>query len=205
MLQLPSGDFEGYIFDCDGTLADSMPVHYHAWAEAFKAHGATFDFTWDLFYSMAGMGLADSVHALNDKFGTTLDPHEVVKTQMDKLDEFHHEVTPIDDVVAVARQVIADGRHVSVSSGGVYRHVHETLHVIGAHEMFPVIITREDYRESKPAPDCFLLAAERMGVPYEQCIVFEDSLLGIEAAKRAGMASVFIDPAVYSKGATQYG
>ncbi len=200
MLSIPSGDFEGYIFDCDGTLADSMPVHFHAWLEAFKAHKAKFTFDWELFYAMAGTGLEDSVHILNKRYGDTLDPIEVVKTQMDKLDALHHEITPIEEVVAIARQAKAAGKHVSVSSGGTYRHVHESLDVIGLGSFFPVVITREDYERSKPAPDCFTLAAERMGVPANKCLVFEDSKLGIKAADDAGMASVFIEPTLYSKG-----
>jgi beta-phosphoglucomutase-like phosphatase (HAD superfamily) len=201
MLKIPSGDFQGVIFDCDGTLADSMPVHYRAWVEAFKLHHAKFEFPWDLFYSMAGTGLEDSVVMLNERFGDTLDPKATVKTQMDRLDQLHATVTPIVEVVGLAREYAAEGKKVSVSSGGTYRHVHETLRQIGVHELFPVIITREDYAHSKPAPDCFLLAAERMGVPPETCLVFEDSLLGIEGAKRAGMASVYVQPEIYSKGA----
>ncbi len=201
MLKIPPGDFDGAIFDCDGTLADSMPVHYHAWVKAFKAHGAKFDFPWDLFYSMAGTGLEDSVIQLNARFKDRLDPKAVVKTQMEMLDQLHHEVTPIVEVVELARHYAETGKKVSVSSGGTYRHVHETLHNIGVHDLFPVIITREDYAHSKPAPDCFLLAAERMGVKPESCLVFEDSHLGIAAAESAGMASVYVQPEAYSKGA----
>ncbi|QYY36378.1 HAD family phosphatase [Ruficoccus sp. ZRK36] len=200
MLKIPAGDFQGAIFDCDGTLADSMPVHYQAWVEAFKAHHAKFDFTWELFYSMAGTGLEDSVVQLNERFGDTLDPHATVKTQMEMLDHLHHKITPIVEVIEIARQYAAEGKKISVSSGGTYRHVHETLQQAGVHELFPVIITREDYTHSKPAPDCFLLAAERMGVPPESCVVFEDSLLGIESANRANMASVYVQPEIYSKG-----
>ena len=73
MLKIPSGDFQGVIFDCDGTLADSMPVHYRAWVEAFKLHHAKFDFPWELFYSMAGTGLEDAVVMLNGRFRDPLD------------------------------------------------------------------------------------------------------------------------------------
>ncbi|MEM9227316.1 MAG: HAD family phosphatase [Verrucomicrobiota bacterium] len=200
MLQLPPGNFEGYIFDCDGTLADSMPVHFHAWYNAFKAHGAKFEFTWEILYDLAGTGLQDSVTILNQRHDDVLDPDEVVKTQMDELDKLHHEITPIEPVVQITREAIAAGKHVSVSSGGGYRHVHESLKIIGVHDLFPVIITREDYKNSKPAPDCFYLAAERMGVAPKKCVVFEDSKLGIQGAEGAGMATVYIDPMVYTRG-----
>ncbi|MBC2594592.1 HAD family phosphatase [Ruficoccus amylovorans] len=200
MLKIPPGDFLGAIFDCDGTLADSMPVHYRAWVEAFKAHHAKFDFTWEIFYSMAGTGLEDSVVQLNQRFNDTLDPAAAVRSQMEILDRLHHEVTPIVEVVEIARHYAQAGKKVSVSSGGTYRHVHETLRQIGVHDLFPVIITREDYARSKPAPDCFLLAAERMGVPPSACLVFEDSHLGIAAADAAGMASVYVEPETYSRG-----
>ena len=201
MLDIPEGDFQGFIFDCDGTLADSMPVHYRAWVEAFKKHGAKFEFPWQLFYSMAGTGLEDSVVILNERFSDTLDPAATVKTQMEILDSLQDQVTPITEVISLAQRYAAEGKKVSVSSGGTCRHVHATLRQIGVHDLFPIIISREDYARSKPAPDCFLLAAARMGVEPRDCLVFEDSKLGIAAAKDAGMASVYVHPETYSRGA----
>ena len=104
-----------------------------------------------------------------------------------------HTLKPINPVVDIARTASAEIA-VSVASGGSRHHVHETLKVIGVLHLFEVVVTQEDVSNSKPAPDLFLLAAEKMGIEPEKCLVFEDSHLGIEAAKQAGMQSVYIEP-----------
>ncbi len=197
MIDLPKGNHLAYIFDCDGTLADSMPAHYRAWKHAFESHGAVFDFTWELFYQQAGVGMHDSVINLNQQFNDTLEPDAVIETYNDKMLEEHDTVGPIEPVLLLARR-LAQKYPVAVASGGSREHVTKTLRLIDALELFPVIITKEDVVNSKPAPDTFLLAAEKLGVEPERCLVFEDSQLGLEAARRAGMDSVFIDPEEHS-------
>jgi HAD superfamily hydrolase (TIGR01509 family) len=186
-------EYGGYIFDCDGTLADSMVVHHRAWLAALAAHGATFDFHWQLFTSRAGMTLPNTVRELNAQFGLALDPESVTTSQRQEYERFLPTVQPIPDVVALARRV-SESRPVSVASGGERQVVRRTLELIGLGQTFPVVITAEDVTHGKPAPDMFLLAAERMGVLAAECVVFEDSVLGLEAAKRAGMASVLVRP-----------
>ena len=190
----PSRDYAGYIFDCDGTLADSMVVHHRAWLAALAAHGATFDFHWELFTSRAGMTLPSTVRELNAQFGLALDPEGVTTSQRREYERFLPTVQPIAEVVALARRVAEEARAVSVASGGERHIVQRTLELIGLGETFPVVIAAEDVRFGKPAPDMFLLAAERMRVNPRDCVVFEDSMLGLEAAKRAGMASVLVRP-----------
>jgi HAD superfamily hydrolase (TIGR01509 family) len=185
-----SRDYGGYIFDCDGTLADSMVVHHRAWLAALRAHGATFDFDWELFISRAGMTLPNTVR---EQFGLALDPGGVTTSQRVEYERFLSTVQPIREVVELALRVAAS-RPVSVASGGERKVVQRTLELIGLGQTFPVVITAEDVTHGKPAPDMFLLAAERMGVAPADCVVFEDSVLGIEAAKRAGMASVLVRP-----------
>ena len=194
---IPAGDHAGYIFDCDGTLADSMPLHFRAWSHAYETHGASFAFTWELFYSMAGTGLHDTVQILNQRYGESLDPVAVVDTQMARVEEQHHTLKPIRPVVGLAR-MLAQTHPIAVASGGVREHVHRSLEIVGIADLFSVVVTQEDVANSKPAPDSFLLAAERMGVNPPECIVFEDSSLGLEAAERAGMRAVYIDPEIYS-------
>jgi HAD superfamily hydrolase (TIGR01509 family) len=186
-------EYGGYIFDCDGTLADSMVVHHRAWLAALAAHGATFDFDWELFTSRAGMTLPNTVRELNAQFGLALDAEGVTTSQRQEYERFLPTVQPIADVVALARRVSAS-RPVSVASGGEKQIVRQTLELIGLGQTFPVVVTAEDVTHGKPAPDMFLLAAERMGVPAAECVVFEDSVLGLEAAKRAGMATVLVRP-----------
>lgn len=198
-LLLPEGRFAGYIFDCDGTLADSMPPHFMAWRKAFEEHDANFDFTWELFYTLAGTGLHESVRLLNRRFRDTLDPDAVVRTQSRYLDETFQYMRPIEPVVQLARE-LAQKHPVAVASGGGREHVMATLKAIGLEHFFRVIVTQEDVARSKPAPDAFLKAAELMGVPPEQCLVFEDSKLGLQAAETAGMRWVYVEPEHYSAG-----
>jgi len=199
MLQLPSGNFAGYIFDCDGTLADSMPIHFRAWRNAFETHRASFDFDWKLFYSLAGIGHRDSVLLLNERFGDRLDPAAVAGTQAATLDTLFAEVGPIEPVVALARS-LAKTHPVSVGSGSSRLHVLAALDAIGLGGFFEHIVSKDDVTRSKPDPETFLKCAEQMGVPAEQCLVFEDGELGLEAARRAGMATVFVDPELYGGG-----
>jgi beta-phosphoglucomutase-like phosphatase (HAD superfamily) len=186
-------EYGGYIFDCDGTLADSMVVHHRAWLAALAEHGASIDFHWELFTSRAGMTLPNTVRELNAQFGLTLDPARVTSSQRREYERFLPTVQPILEVVQLAKRVAAT-RPVSVASGGERQIVQRTLELIGLGQTFSVVVAAEDVTHGKPAPDMFLLAAERMGVPPHQCVVFEDSVLGLEAAKRAGMASVLVRP-----------
>jgi HAD superfamily hydrolase (TIGR01509 family) len=186
-------DYAGYIFDCDGTLADSMVVHYRAWLAALKAHGATFDFDWNLFTSRAGMSTPNTVRELNQQFGLALDAEAVSLAQRVEYERFLETVQPVAEVVELARRVAATSA-VSVASGSERKVVLRTLELIGLGQTFSIVVTPEDVLHGKPAPDMFLLAAERMGVPARDCVVFEDSVLGLEAAKRAGMASVLVRP-----------
>lgn len=186
-------DFDGYIFDCDGTLADSMVVHHRAWLAALHLHGATFDFDWELFTSRAGMSLPKTVEALNEQFALAMDPLAVTAAQRAEYERFLPSVRPIAPVVELALRV-ARSAPVSVASGGERKIVLRTLELIGLGDTFSVVVTAEEVSHGKPAPDMFLLAAERMGVAPGQCVVFEDSVLGLEAAKRAGMTAVLVQP-----------
>ncbi len=198
-IQLPEGDFAGYIFDCDGTLADSMPPHFRAWRYAYEKYGAKFDFTWDLFYSLAGVGLIESVQLLNERFGDNLDPVAVVEAQSQRLAEEFAHMQPIEPVVTIARE-LHKTHPVAVASGGSREQVEETLVAAGVRDLFDVVVTKDDVTHSKPHPESFLRAAELMGVPPEKCLVFEDSKLGIKAAETAGMQWVYIEPELYSAG-----
>lgn len=184
-------EYGGYIFDCDGTLADSMVVHHQAWLAALALHGADIDFNWEVFTSRAGMTLPSTVRELNAQFGLQLDPEGVTASQRVAYEALLPTVQPIADVVELALRV-SQIRPVSVASGGERKVVTRTLELIGLGQTFPVVVTAEDVQHGKPAPDMFLLAAEKMGVSPADCVVFEDAVLGLEAARRAGMASVLV-------------
>lgn len=187
----PEIGYAGYIFDCDGTLVDSMPLHYESWLVALDEHHAGISFTWDLFVSRAGMSLESTVVELNAQFSRNLDPVRVAGAQRAHFDRSMHALEPIQDVVSFARRVAGEAA-VSIASGNTCKNVVATLELLGLRELFPIIVTPADVARGKPAPDLFLCAAERMGVAPSSCVVFEDSPLGIEAARRAGMSSVLV-------------
>jgi len=182
----PVRRYGGYIFDCDGTLADTMPLHHSAWKQALAAAGAGFDFTWDIFVSRAGMSLERTVAELSEQFSTPLDATLVAAQHRAIYEALEVDVQAVPGVLEFAREVSAFAP-VAVASGSIRAHVQRSLQAIGAGDLFPIIITPEDVTRGKPDPEMFLLAAERMGVAPSECLVLEDGALGIEGAKRAGM------------------
>lgn len=191
MLNLPSRDFAAYIFDCDGTLVDSMPIHYVCWVESLRRNGATFPFTEDDFYHYAGVREFDTMVILNELHGVNVDPASVVELKAELFRKRMHEVPRINPVAAYAESLHGKSP-MSVASGSEAPIVRACLEGTGLFHLFHHIITPEDVKRGKPAPDMFLLAAERMGVAPEDCLVFEDGRSGLEAAKAAGMEAVFV-------------
>jgi HAD superfamily hydrolase (TIGR01509 family) len=180
----PEKLYKGYIFDCDGTLAHSMPFHYVAWRQTAEENGL--QMSEELFYSLGGVPTTRIVEILNEKFGTNLDPERVAKRKEEVYVENMGDMRPLEEVAAFARKVAKFGK-VSIASGGYLPVVLKTLEAIGFKDFFPVIVTTEQVPRGKPFPDMFLEAAKRMGVPPSECLVLEDSPAGIEAAKAAGM------------------
>lgn len=168
-----------------------MPAHYVAWKRALAEFGQPDIFPEDVFYGMGGVPTVEIVRQLNAAHGVDLDPFAVTDRKEVLFEGLLATVHPIAKVVAYARAVAA-ARPVSVASGGHRAVVSRTLKNAGLDALFPVVVTAEDVERGKPAPDCFLLAAERMGVPATECVVFEDSLKGIEAAHAAGMRAVLV-------------
>jgi HAD superfamily hydrolase (TIGR01509 family) len=180
----PEKLYKGYIFDCDGTVAHSMPIHYAAWRQTAEENGILM--TEELFYSLGGVPTTRIVEILNEKFGTNLDPEQVARRKEAVYLENMANMQPIEEVAAFARKV-AKFAKVSIASGGYLPVVLETLEAIGFKDFFPVVVTTEQVSRGKPFPDIFLEAAKRMGVPPNECLVLEDSPAGIDAAKAAGM------------------
>lgn len=193
-MNIPKGEFDAYIFDHDGTLSLSMHVHFDGWIESFRKNGGNFEFTREIAQSYAGVGMHDTVKILNDRFGCEMDPERVILDQENYFFNNIERVKPYDPVVNFAKNCKAEGKPIAVASGGVKETVVMTMNQIGITDLFDVIVTQDDVKNSKPAPDLFLLAAERMNIKPNKCLVFEDSQLGIEAANKAGMKSVFVQP-----------
>ncbi len=188
-LPLPAGDFRAFIFDCDGTLADNMPLHYRAWSRAMADFGGSYPE--ELFYEWGGVPTAEIVRRLNARFGLTLDVDQVVERKEHYYREMIPQVEAVHHVVELVR-----GHHgekpMAVASGGHRDLVVRTLHALGIHDLFDAVIAAEDYDRGKPHPDPFLTAAARLGVEPAHCLVFEDTATGAQAAQAAGMACVLV-------------
>jgi HAD superfamily hydrolase (TIGR01509 family) len=192
MLKIPDHPFSAIIFDCDGTLVDSMPLHYQAWKASLNHHSAPFDFTEEYFYAKAGVREQDVVALLNAEYGTQIDPDSVAHFKAGLFEKMIPQVPAISPVADYARSMLGK-LPMSVASGSEEHIVRGCLTANGLIHLFDdIIITPRLVARGKPAPDMFLLAAERMGVPPEQCLVFEDGQSGIDAAKAAGMKWVFV-------------
>ena len=182
---------KGLIFDLDGTLADTMPTHYEAWVEVALLNGI--DFTEKLFYELAGVPTFRIVSILNEKFAKLMDPETVHTLKEEAFLKRIKQVTPIVKVLEVAQQNFGK-MPMSIGTGGVPDIAKLTLEAINADQYFDIIVTARDVKNFKPAPDTFLLCAERMGIEPQYCQVFEDSDLGLQAALAAGMIATDIRP-----------
>src|SRR3954469_21085256 len=190
-LSMPPGEFSAYIFDCDGTLADTMPTHYRAWCDALGP--AATKFSEALFYELGGTPTSYIVELLNERYALGLPVAETVSRKEALFLEYSHEVAAIEPVVTVAKQM-AGLKPLAVASGGHRRIVMTTLRALGIADLFQAVVCAEDYINGKPSPDPFLEAARQLGVPPEGCLVFEDTSIGIAAAEAAGMKWVLVPP-----------
>jgi HAD superfamily hydrolase (TIGR01509 family) len=177
----------GLIFDCDGTLTDSMPIHYVAWREVMGRHGI--EFPEDRFYALGGMPTDKIIAMLAAEHRIELDPQAVAH---EKEQAFLANLHLLEEIPAITRIVREQrGRkRMAVASGGFRQVILRQIKQIGLEGWFDAIVTAEDTQRHKPEPDVFLEAARRLGVAPQRCRVYEDSDLGIEAARRAGMSLV---------------
>ncbi len=190
---LPAGPFDAFIFDCDGTLVDSMPLHLEAWNHGLRQAGAQWDLPEDYFYASAGKSLHQVVKELNLLYTESLVADEV---GIHKERYYHGKINQLrafPDVVVHLEAARSSGIRTAVASGSARFAVEKSLEITGLISMIDVIVAAEDVTRGKPAPDCFLLAAEQMGVDPQRCLVFEDGKAGLQAAGVCGMATVEVD------------
>ena len=186
-LEVPAGEFRAYLFDCDGTIVDSMPLHYVAWKKALADWNCPFEE--ELFYSWGGRPVREIIAALNQMHALEMPVDAVAKRKEDLYFALEDQLKAIPEVI---EHIEAKHGHIplAVVSGSRRKSVLHSLSALGLVEKFDVLVCAEDYVRGKPAPDCFLTAAEKLGVNPKDCLVFEDTEMGIEAARAAGMSWV---------------
>ena len=197
-LEIPDGPFEAYIFDCDGTLADSMPIHYAAFLKAFELMGVEVELTEEVYYGLAGVPIHEFAAYLNKRYGLQIDSHRLDEVKNKYYRESLDLVQPVPAVVNVLRDAVGK-LGIAVASGGTRHCVSRTLEILGITDCVDAMVTAEDVQRGKPAPDIFLKSAELLGVDPKSCLVFEDAGLGIEAAHAAGMQAVHVATHPYAK------
>ncbi|WP_158943881.1 HAD family phosphatase [Granulicella sp. S190] len=188
-LKLPEGPFKAYLFDCDGTIVDSMPLHYVAWKRVLAEWNCEFEE--QTFYAWGGMPVAEIISTLNVREGLSMPVDEVERRK----EALYFEILPeLKAVPEVLEHIDFSHGHIpfAVVSGSTRDSVTASLEVLGLLGKFETLVCAGDYVRSKPDPEPFLVAAQRLGVKPEECLVFEDTEMGIQAATAAGMASVKI-------------
>jgi beta-phosphoglucomutase-like phosphatase (HAD superfamily) len=198
MISFDSTKYDGYIFDCDGTLADSMPLHFRAWKESLEGRlGRPSAFTEELFYRCGGMPAREIVEMLNRNHGYGLPIPHFAEEKEALFVSMLPELQPVQEVVDVVNRLGPDAK-IAVASGGLTAIVHQTLELIGLksgpQEKIKFIVGSDQVLHGKPSPDLFLRAANLLGVKPERCLVFEDAEPGFKAAIAAGMDHIDVRP-----------
>jgi beta-phosphoglucomutase family hydrolase len=182
---------QALIFDCDGTLADTMPLHWQAWQTVTRRYGL--DFSEERFYTLGGVPSRDILAMLSAEQNRPLDA--LAASQEKEAAYIPHlpEVRPIEPVVRIVREN-AGKLPMAVASGGNQTHINEVLTHLGLRQFFQAVVTSEAVKRQKPAPDIFLEAARRLGVLPQFCRAYEDTDLGLQAIRAAGMEAVDVRP-----------
>ena len=190
-LDIPQGEFAGYIFDLDGTLIDTMPLHYKAWSEAMQRVGLKEPLNEDLFYSLGGVPTHRVAEIFGEHYGLTLDADRVTHEKEQVFLTFIPELKAIEPVFSFLKKISSTHPR-AIATGGTLDIVGPSMAACGLTPYFDIIVTPLDVApgRGKPKPDIFLKAAERMGVAPEKCLVFEDAEPGIQGALAAGMKVV---------------
>jgi beta-phosphoglucomutase family hydrolase len=182
---------KGLIFDMDGTLADSMPIHFIAWKLTAAENG--FEYTEKQFLETAGMPTHKIVPVINKELGLNLDPVKFSQRKEKLFLENIKDVKLIEPVADIVREY--HGKlPMAIGTGGKKTIAKLTLKILGFDKYFDIIVSAEDVLNHKPYPDTFLKCAELMNVKPEYCQVFEDGEMGLIAAEKAGMIVTDIRP-----------
>ena len=178
---------KGLIFDCDGTLADTMPLHWRAWQLVTQRHGI--HFPEERFYSLGGVPSRDILKMLAREQGVSIDHIAVSHEKEEVYLPMMVRIEPIHAVVEIAKS--NHGKiPMAVASGGTQKIIGLVLAHLKIRHLFDVLVTSEMVTHQKPAPDIFLEAAQRIGVDPQFCRAYEDTALGLRAIRAAGMEAV---------------
>jgi HAD superfamily hydrolase (TIGR01509 family) len=191
LVQRSTGHYKAFLYDCDGTLADNMPVHALTYIQVAKDKGVTI--TGEIIDEFAGLPVPAVVKEINKRYNTDFDPEEFAEIRL-KLyhDEYINKLLPVDHVVDHLKAHVGKVR-IAVVSGGTRDAVEKTLKVLGITDLVETLVCAGETPRGKPFPDPFLAAAEKLGIDPKDCLVFEDGDPGVQSAIAAGMDAIRID------------
>jgi beta-phosphoglucomutase family hydrolase len=178
---------KGLIFDCDGTLADTMPMHWRAWqviTDKYKLR-----FPEDRFYSLGGVPSQDILKMLAQEQGVTVDHIAAGHEKENAYLPYLSTIQPVQEVVEIAKANYGKVP-MAVASGGTQKIIVQVLEQLNIRNLFEAVVTCEMVKRQKPAPDIFLEAARRIGIEPQFCRGYEDTDLGMQAIRSAGMDAV---------------
>ncbi|MDV7186481.1 beta-phosphoglucomutase family hydrolase [Lutibacter sp. TH_r2] len=189
MIEIPK-NVKGLIFDLDGTLANTMQNHFKSWRKALSPYGI--DFTSELFLSLTGMSRWATIEKLNEMFETKMDVAEVGKNK----GEYFHEVAHLTEEIKIVGDVVRKYHGIlpmSIGTGSTRSGAKQSLEITNLQKYFEIVITSDDIINPKPHPETFLKCAELMNVNPKDCVVFEDGILGMQAAEAIGMSVIDVN------------
>jgi beta-phosphoglucomutase len=178
------------IFDMDGVLVDSMPDHAEAWIQAFATVGISIERK-DI-YELEGSNhnqIVELIFKRFDRKGTVEEIRELSRKKIKIFNQIEH-VRPFEEILELL-PVLKQNYKLAVVSGSNRETVHNIINTFFP-DTFQIIIAGDDINKSKPAPEPYLKAVEKLGVPKEHCIVIENAPLGIRSAKEAGLKCIAI-------------
>lgn len=182
--------YDGLIFDLDGTLADTMPTHFAAWSKSMSAHGI--EFSEDRFYALGGVPTPVIIDILASEQGKILDSTALAEGKEELFLELLKDVQPVVPVKLIA-ELHLGLMPLAVATGSLKWVAEKILKTLGIREWFTAVVGADDIVHPKPAPDTYLKAADLIGVDPTRCHAFEDTELGLQAARNAGMDVIDIN------------
>lgn len=186
-LQYRLAQADALIFDMDGTLVDTMPLHYIAWQQVAEHY--RLPFSKPRFYQLGGVPTFETLQILSAEAGLEIDL-QAAKAMKEGLSRaLMSEATPIAETLAIVQQFYGN-KPLAIATGSSRAGAQMLLGQLELAHYFDALVTADDVARHKPAPDVFLAAAQRLNVAPERCVAFEDTDIGIEAILSAGMSAV---------------
>ncbi|WP_086984273.1 beta-phosphoglucomutase family hydrolase [Vibrio aphrogenes] len=181
--------YKGLIFDMDGTLIDTMPSHLHAWKQTAEQYQFPFDQEW--IHSMGGMPTQKVAMQLKSRYHIDIDPQQVADTKTSLFSHLIEDGSIIQCTFDVLKQCYGK-KKLAIGTGSNQANAIKLLDYNGILPLLDAVVTAADVDNHKPNPDTFLLAAEKLGLEPSECVVFEDTEIGRQAALAAGMDCIMV-------------